>query len=388
MHQLPKKVQPPSQFEKPAKQRLIEKADELFRLLGIRAAPSLIAQEAHTNMDTLAKYFGHGDSLVGRFIKTLIAECEDYWRSLAAEYPNDPEAQLRWWLAFEEDQDGYMIQPRVLLSRTAAELFEPRRQQQPLLREIEEYWQAERRRVVGLCRAAGLRDPLEARREAAFTGARRTQRTGCLRALNSEPPAAEHRTGAYGCARRFSQAPVSPRFGLRLGMTKPDDAAVVVFTSETRQEILAGGGSLGWVLSPKSVEHCLYLVCCRRQDWNNKAEGIPSRAAFLVGRISSLTAQEASENSRGQARFHIGISEFADIAVDEVWRKELRNPVAYAGLKQLGIQLKRLKFQPLPAARPAGSVMAGGGLTIAEAKQALAATFGVRPEDIEITIKG
>ncbi|MEY9107462.1 hypothetical protein ABH999_003658 [Bradyrhizobium yuanmingense] len=171
-------------------------------------------------------------------------------------------------------------------------------------------------------------------------------------------------------------------------MTKTDDSAVVVFTSETRQEILARAGSRGWVLNPKNVERCPYLVCCRRQDWDNKAEGIPARTAFLVGRISSLTPLEASENARGQARFHIGISEFADIAVAEVWRKELRNPVAYVGLKQLGIQLKRLTFQSLPAARPAGSVMGGGGLTIAEAKQALAATFGVRPEDVEITIKG
>ena len=171
-------------------------------------------------------------------------------------------------------------------------------------------------------------------------------------------------------------------------MSTTDDAAVVVFTSETRQEILSHAGSRGWVLSPKSVAHCPYLVCCRRQIWDNKAEGIPPRAAFLVGRISSLTPLDETKNSRGQARFHIGISEFADIAVDEVWRKELRNPVAYVGLKQLGIQLKRLKFQPLPAARPAGSVMAGGGLTIAEAKRALAATFGVRPEDVEITIKG
>lgn len=161
MHQLPKQVQPPSQFEKPAKQRLIERADELFRFLGIRVAPSLIAQEAHTNMDTFAKYFGNGDPLVGRFVKTLIAECETYWRGLASEHPNDPEAQLREWLAFEGDQLGYMMEPRVLLSRTAAELFEPRRQQHPLLREIEDYWQAERRRVVGLCRAAGLRDSLE-----------------------------------------------------------------------------------------------------------------------------------------------------------------------------------------------------------------------------------
>ncbi|PJG55645.1 hypothetical protein CVM73_08825 [Bradyrhizobium forestalis] len=162
MRQLPKKLQPPaSQFEKPAKERLIETADKLFRLLGIRAAPSLIAHEAHTNMDTLIKYFGHGDPLAGQFIKSLIAECEDYWRGLAAEYPDDPEAQLREWLAYEEDQIGYMMEPRVLLSRTAAELFEPRTQHPPLLRAIEEYWQAERRRVVGLCKAAKLRDSLE-----------------------------------------------------------------------------------------------------------------------------------------------------------------------------------------------------------------------------------
>ncbi|MCA1469255.1 hypothetical protein I6F09_15280 [Bradyrhizobium sp. IC3195] len=162
MRKLPETIQSPAfGFDKPAKERIIEASDKLFRLLGIRVADSLIAKDAHSNVDTVRKYFGHGDLLIARFVKSLIAECEAYWRSLAAEYPNDPGAQLRWWLTFEEDQDGYMIQPRVLLSRTAAELFEPRQQHHPLLREIEEYWQAERRRVVGLCRAAGLRDPLE-----------------------------------------------------------------------------------------------------------------------------------------------------------------------------------------------------------------------------------
>lgn len=167
-------------------------------------------------------------------------------------------------------------------------------------------------------------------------------------------------------------------------MTKTDDAAVVVFTSETRQELLAHAGSRGWVLSPKSVKPCAYLVCCRRPDWNNKAEGIPARAAFLVGRISSLTALDDSANTRGQERFRIGISEFAEIMVADVWRKELRNPVAYAGLKELGIQDRKLKFQPVPDPPVAGRE----GLTISEAKKALAATFGVRPEDVEITIKG
>lgn len=161
MHQPPKKVQPPpSQFEKPAKERLIEAADKFYWLLGIRAAPHLIAQDAHTNMDTLVKYFGHGDSLAGRFIRSLIADAEKYWAGRAAEHPNDPVAQLREWLAYEEHQTGYMMEPTVLLSRSAAELFEPWKHH-PLLEEIEDYWQAERRRVVGLCKAARLRDPLE-----------------------------------------------------------------------------------------------------------------------------------------------------------------------------------------------------------------------------------
>lgn len=169
-----------------------------------------------------------------------------------------------------------------------------------------------------------------------------------------------------------------------MSMTQTDDAAVVVFTSETRQQILKQAGSRGWVLSRKSVERCSYLVCCRRQDWDNKAEGIPSRTAFLVGRISSLTTLDDRANARGQERFRIGISEFADIAVADVWRKELRNPVAYAGLKEFGIELRRLKFQAIPDTPVAGRE----GLTIADAKKALAATFGVRPEDVEITIKG
>lgn len=168
-------------------------------------------------------------------------------------------------------------------------------------------------------------------------------------------------------------------------MSNANDAAVVVFTSETKQTILDQAGSRGWVLSPKSVKPCAYLVCCRRHDWNNKAEGIPSRTAFLVGRIASLTPLGDSANMRGQERFRIGISEFAEVMVADVWRKELRNPVAYASLKELGIQHRKLKFQPIPDPPPPD---AREGLTIADAKKALAATFGVRPEDIEITIKG
>ncbi len=160
MHKLPKTVQPSVfEFDKPAKERIVEASHKLFRAFGIRVGSHLIAHEAHSNVDTLVKYFGYGEALVGRFIKALVAEAEEVWNSRAAEHAGDAEAQLRWWLAFEEEQAGFATAPQVLLARTAAELYRYRKP--PLLLQIDEHWQAERRRVVGLCRKAGLRDPIE-----------------------------------------------------------------------------------------------------------------------------------------------------------------------------------------------------------------------------------
>ncbi|MDN3275960.1 hypothetical protein QWJ07_16985 [Frankia sp. RB7] len=171
-------------------------------------------------------------------------------------------------------------------------------------------------------------------------------------------------------------------------MTRPDESAVVVFTAETKQSILSQGASGDWVVNPKSLERCQYLVCCRRADWKNRPDGIAHRTGFLVGRIAKLEKLDNTANSRGQSRFRIGIAEYADISLPEVWRKELRNPIAYQDLKELGIDLKRLKFQPIPEHLAPPRKGAPGKMTIAEAKKALAATFGVRVEDIEIIIKG
>jgi hypothetical protein len=175
-------------------------------------------------------------------------------------------------------------------------------------------------------------------------------------------------------------------------MTKDEQAAIVVFTSETRQSILDKGGSGDWVLSPKNAGRRQYLVCCRKPDWANRAEGIAPKAAFLIGRVASLKKIDASENDRGQPRYQIQLSEYADLPklATAVWgrEKDLRNPVAYDTLKKLGIELRGLKFEPMPAPRPSGQPGQGTPMTIAEAKKALAATFGVKPEDVEITIRG
>jgi hypothetical protein len=173
-------------------------------------------------------------------------------------------------------------------------------------------------------------------------------------------------------------------------MTKDDRSAIVVFTSETRQKILEKGGSGNWVLSPKNAGARQYLVCCRREHWKNRAEGILQKAAFLIGRIASLKKVDASENERGQPRYQIQLSEYDELNLAGVWGRgreaDLRNPVVYETLKQLGIELRGLKFKPMP--QPSSAPGERTPLTIAEAKKALAATFGVKPEDVEITIRG
>jgi hypothetical protein len=177
---------------------------------------------------------------------------------------------------------------------------------------------------------------------------------------------------------------------------KDDQLAVVLFTSETVETILSRGGTDGWVLSSKKANTRKYVVCCRKTAWNNKKEGIAHRAAFLIGLISGLQKKPDSENKRNQPRFLIELSEYATLErsevwePEEVWDKESRNPVSYKTLEELGIDLRGLKFKPMPV--PAASAkpgsMSGAPMTIADAKKALAATFGISPDDVEITIRG
>ena len=68
----------------------------------------------------------------------------------------------------------------------------------------------------------------------------------------------------------------------------------------------------------------------------------------MIGRIAHLAKIEGSENERNQPRFRIQISEYADLARTGVWRKGLLNPITYDTLKQLGIDLRGLKFKPIP----------------------------------------
>jgi AcrR family transcriptional regulator len=155
----PKPTQPSRLFDKPPKERILEAAHNLFRLFGIRVSFGPIAHEAHSNVETAVKYFGYVERLVSKFVKSVIEEAEVYWRDVEAKYPSDPEGQLRFWMFFEQVRMDDPLRPEMLLSRSAAELAGADPRNEPLRGEIEQYWQAERRRVLKLCEAAKFREP-------------------------------------------------------------------------------------------------------------------------------------------------------------------------------------------------------------------------------------
>ena len=156
-----KTTQPvPSLHDKPAKDRILEAADKVFRFHGIWANIGAIAYNAETNSDTVVKHFGYQERLASIFVKSLIKEAEQCWADVNAACPTAPDRRLSYWTFYEEGRQDERFRSEVVLSRTAAELARDY-PKNPLLAEIEQYWQAERRRVVKLCEAANLREPRE-----------------------------------------------------------------------------------------------------------------------------------------------------------------------------------------------------------------------------------
>lgn len=170
---------------------------------------------------------------------------------------------------------------------------------------------------------------------------------------------------------------------------------IAVFTARSPDRIVREGGSQAWVLNPVRAKVCKWLVCTQNlhnpdHEFSDATE--PHGSAFLVGKIAGV--REVTEEEGGPGRWLITISEYARVERRDVW-KGWRNPVRYTTLKDLGINPEKLDFKPMPDASAATASTThpapaphAGTLTIGEAKKALAATFHVRPEDIEITIRG
>lgn len=168
-----------------------------------------------------------------------------------------------------------------------------------------------------------------------------------------------------------------------------EHSAIAVFTGKSVSHILEVGGSSSWVLNRSNAKKCQYLVCCRSGvEWVEGNE--PHGSAFLVGIIDDVVP--SGENTE---RWLIRINQHASVDVANVW-KGWRNPVRYSSLEELGIDPQTLEFLPVPktehvlSPRNAEEHRSADqpAMTIVEAKRALARTFGVREEAIEITIRG
>jgi hypothetical protein len=161
MRNAPKIIQPPcSGFDKPAKKRIAEEAYRLFTLWGVNISSELILHFAHSNIGTLKQHFGTRERLVFDFLKSLMKQAEQSWTEIEQEYPNDPEAQLRRWVLHSEFAADLSYQhEQALLARATVDLMGIDSKKDPLLTEIEKFWQAERRKVLKLCEQSKFRDP-------------------------------------------------------------------------------------------------------------------------------------------------------------------------------------------------------------------------------------
>lgn len=177
----------------------------------------------------------------------------------------------------------------------------------------------------------------------------------------------------------------------------PEKDTIAVFTARSPERIIVEGGSQAWVLNPVRAKLCKWLVCTQNlhnpdHEFSDATE--PHGSAFLVAKISGISPSPEGREDR----WLIEISEFARVTTPDVW-KHWRNPVRYSTLSELGIDVDRLKLEKMPdgkepavkrepVAREASTTWPPATLTIPEAKKALAATFGVKPDAIEITIRG
>lgn len=163
---------------------------------------------------------------------------------------------------------------------------------------------------------------------------------------------------------------------------------LMVFTGKGRSQILADGGSQSWALNADRARRCRYLVCTQNRPglpWSKpEAE---EGTAFLIGKVSGVS-QARDDDSDG--RYLIEIDSYAELDMPKLWDGG-RNPVRYTNLTDLGIDVAKLTFKPLPTSKKAAAAAPAAdapvGLTVQQAKEGLSKTFGVPLSAIEIVIR-
>jgi AcrR family transcriptional regulator len=139
------------------RERILTAASDLFYHHGIRAVGvDAIAEAAGTNKMTLYRHFASKDALVAEYLRRLAAEAEQAWDVIEAAHPGEPLAQLYAWLESMKDHLVDGDDRGCALANAAVELPE---KGHPARCVIEEAKNAQRNRLVRLCRAASIDEP-------------------------------------------------------------------------------------------------------------------------------------------------------------------------------------------------------------------------------------
>jgi AcrR family transcriptional regulator len=144
-------------LSKPAKERIALAARRCFMAYGIDFPLRGIAELAESNEATAIRHYESHSGLVHSYVQKLIEENEADWKEAEAEYPDQPEAQLRSWIKGIELEAGDASSEVCQLPRIAAQLY--RLDSPPLLTQIRAIRARELNRIVQLCRRAKFDEP-------------------------------------------------------------------------------------------------------------------------------------------------------------------------------------------------------------------------------------
>ncbi len=141
----------------PPRQRILAAADDLFRRQGIRGVGvEAIADAAGTNKMTLYRHFESKDELIAEWMRGIVAQKMRVWDELAAEYPDDPTAQLVAWSRRTAEAFAQIEERGSTILNALAELPEP---DHPARKVIDEHRRWEHEKILNLCRQAEFENP-------------------------------------------------------------------------------------------------------------------------------------------------------------------------------------------------------------------------------------
>ncbi|MCA0029863.1 TetR/AcrR family transcriptional regulator [Mesorhizobium sp. B263B2A] len=133
--------------------RILETARDMFHKHGIKGVGvDAITEAAGTNKMTLYRHFESKDDLIVECLRANASKAGAMWEAFEVEFPGDKLAQLHAWVrkaAAMLNADGRGCD----MANAAAELTEP---DHPARRVIKELKEAQRERLVALCRDAGI----------------------------------------------------------------------------------------------------------------------------------------------------------------------------------------------------------------------------------------